>query len=171
MGQTRIEQNMHVAGAFSCQSLAIPPLTVTDAMIAAAAAIGTAKQIHRYAVSYSQADGTAVAAAIVPVHVVRGATGTIAAVEVSCMDAPSGGDLTFTVDVGIQAAGEALATVLTGVRTYPNATADGTVLAATVDDGTLADGDTVAVTIAVSGSTGVQGQGLVVTIAIDEDPA
>jgi hypothetical protein len=170
MATSRVESDLHVNGHLTSKTASLPAGTVTNAMVNASAAIAATKLQHQHVVNYSQADGTAVAAAIVPVWVCRGATATVVAVQVVCVDAPSGGDLTFTVDIHKGAVGTADgATILTGDRTYPNATADGTMLAGTISSGAMVAGDYLIVIVAVSGSTGTQGQGLVVTITVRED--
>ena len=127
---------------------------------------------HQHQLSYSQADGTDVAAAIVPVYVVRGTTATILSIDVVCLDAPSGGDKTFTVDLKKSNVGSpSPATVLSAAVTYPNATPDCTVRPGTISSASLVDGDTLVIAVAVSGSTGTQGQGLVVTVTLKEDQA
>lgn len=142
---------------------------IENADVGAAAGIVASKLQHQHSIHYSQADGTAVAAAIVPIYTCRGSTATIVAIEVACIDSPSGGDLKFTVDLQQFAAGDALATRLTGVIDYVNATPDGTVLAGTIDTASLVDGDSLAIVVAVAGSTGTQGEGVVVTVTVRED--
>ena len=61
------------------------------------------------------------------------------------------------------------ATILSSAITYSSSQADCEVVAGTISSGTLADGDTLVVEVAVSGSTGTQGQGLVVTVTVRED--
>lgn len=155
----------------SADTLQLKDGGIGNAKIASDAAIAATKLIHQVPIHYSQADGSDVVAAIVPVHTVYGTTGTIVGVEAVCVDAPSGGDKKFTVDLKKCNAGSPTpATVLTGVIDYVNGTNDCTVLAGSISSASLADGDTLVVEIAVSGSTGSQGQGLIVTVTIQEDP-
>lgn len=166
----RIEEDGYFAGAVRFKEIAVQAGAFDDDDIAASADIAATKLEHQHALNYSQADGSDVVAAIVPIHIVRGTAGTIVAFEVVCVDAPSGGDKTFTVDLLIADAGTpSPASVLTGAVTYPNGTADCTVRTGTISSATLADGDTLLVQVAVSGSTGNQGQGLIVTTTIRED--
>jgi hypothetical protein len=168
---SQIRSDLYIQGALSAQSIQYPNGSIVNEDINALAAIDASKMTHRYAVAYSQADGSDVAAAIVPVHIVRGTTATIEDIEVVCVDAPSGGDKTFTVDVQYGNASSALASVLSSAITYPNGTADLTVRSGTLTTTSLSAADTLVVVVAVSGSTGSQGQGLIVNIALTEDPA
>jgi len=147
----------------------LPTSSVGDSQANSGDPIDTDKLKHRHAITYYQADGTDVAAVTVPVFIARAAC-TLVSVEVSCVDACEGGDKTFTVDVQKADAAAAAATVLTTPVTYPAETADYTVRTGTISSATVDDGDTLLVVVAVSGSTGNQGQGLCVTINIDESP-
>jgi hypothetical protein len=172
MDTTRFNGNLIVAGSLSAGSLTVPSATITDAMVAAAAGIAATKVEHQFAAHYSQADGSDVATAIYPLHTVVGATGEIVAVEAVCVDAPSGGDKKFTVDLQkASATNTTLASVLSAAIDYTNGTADYTVKPGTISSADLADGDTLVVVVTASGSTGAQGQGLVVTTTLREDPS
>ncbi|MHC4715904.1 MAG: hypothetical protein ACYS5V_02965, partial [Planctomycetota bacterium] len=95
-------------------------------------------------------------------------------IEVSCLDANDGaGDKAFTVDLKKANQGTPTpATVLSAVINFTNGTySDCEVVAGTISSASLADGDTLVVAVAVSGSTGNQGQGLCVTVNLDEDAA
>ncbi len=164
----RVEEDGYFAGAVRFANAQIQDAAITNAKVSAGAAIAAEKLVHQHAIHYQQNDGAAVAAAIVPIHVARSAA-TIVAVEVSCLDAPSGGDKTFTVDLQKANAGTPTpASVLTGAITYPNGTADCTIRPGTIASAAIADGDTLVVVVAVSGTTGVQGQGLQVTVTLRE---
>jgi len=171
--QSVLYNDYHFPGAVIFSGTAsLPAGTITNAMVNAAAAIAATKVVHQFPVSYKVPDGTTVAATSgdgVPIHIVNASGGaTLVAVEVSCTDAPSGGDLTFTVDIQKADAAAAAATVMTSVITYPNATADYTVRPGTITTSAFDDGDTVLVQVAVSGSTGTQGEGLIVTCWFQE---
>ena len=165
-----LQGNVHVAGAFSCTSMQIPAGTVQASDVAAAAGIEATKLEHQHAIHYWQADGTAIAAAIVPVHTVRGTTATIIGIDVVCVDAPSGGDLAFSVDLLVaDVVAPTPATVLSAPVAYSETQTDCEVESGTIASATLADGDTLLVQVAVTGSTGTQGQGLIVTVTVRED--
>lgn len=171
MSQSTFRSDVHVIGNFSCTTMTVPDATVDDDAVKPAAGIQATKLQHQHAIKYHQADGSDVAAAIVPIHVVRGVSATIVAVEVVCLDAPDGGDKTFTVD--LQKCNEGSpspASVLSAAISYSvGSTHDAEVHDGTISSPTLADGDTLVVEVAVSGSTGTQGQGLVVTVTLRED--
>lgn len=170
MALSKIESDLFVQGTLSAQTLSVPAGTVKDADVASGAAIAAAKLEHQYAICYSQADGSDVVAAIVPVHVVRGTTATIKDVEVVCVDAPSGGNKAFAVDLKKANEGTPLpVTVLSLTIAYSSTQSDCEVEPGTISSASLADGDTLLVVVTVSGSTGTQGQGLVVTVTIRED--
>ena len=95
---------------------------------------------------------------------------TVVAVDVVCVDAPSGGDKAFTVDVLKANEGTPTpATILSGTVSYSSTQSDCDVEPGTISSASLADGDTLLVQVALSGSTSTQGQGLVVTITLRED--
>jgi len=162
--------NLHVAGTLSAASLTIPNGGVTNAHITSSAGLDATKLEHQHCIPYFQADGTDVAAATVPVYICRGATAEIVAIQVSCVDAPSGGDKAFTVD--LQKADEGTptpATVLSSTISYSSTQSDCEVEPGTISSADLITGDQLLVVVAVTGSTGTQGQGLVVNITIRED--
>src|SRR5574343_1878036 len=170
MAQMTIPNDVLIQGTLVASTLVPSSGCISNVNIAANAAIAATKQQHQYPISYWQADGTDVAAAIVPIYIVRGATATVAEVEAQCVDSPAGGDKKFTVDLQKANAGTpSPATLLSAVIDYTNGTADCTVKTGTVASPTLAAGDMLLVVVAVSGSTGTQGQGLVVTVTLRED--
>jgi len=167
----RLEGNTHVNGTISATGISVP-LGIKNADVSTSAEILASKMQHRFAVTYWQADGTAVAAAIVPIYTVRGATATVQAIEVQCVDAPSGGDLAFSVDLLVADVGTPTpATILTGTVAYSATQTDCEVEVGTISSASLTDGDMLLVQVAVSGSTGTQGQGLIVTVTLDEASA
>jgi hypothetical protein len=169
MGST-FDGDLYVAGVLAARTTVQSDGSVSDDSVVASAGIKATKLEHQHALTYHQVDGGDVVSAIVPLYTVRGATATIVAIEVSCLDSPSGGNKKFTVD--LKKATVAIptpASVLSAVIDYANATPDCTVLAGTINLATLVDGDVLVVEITASGSTGVQGQGLQVTVTVRED--
>ena len=160
---TRISGDLYVDGKIrSGDEIVIPGGQVLDAE----------DLEHQYVIPYSQADGSDIVAAIMPVHIVHGATATIKAVKVLCLDAPEGGDKEFTVDLKVANVGTpAPATVLSAVVDYAAETPDCTPLPGTIASPSLVAGDALLVVVAVSGSTGNQGQGLIVIVVLEEDAA
>jgi len=158
----RVEEKVLFTGEATFRSIKIPP----NAGFPATAVV------HQHNLHYVQPDGTDVAAAaLVPVHTVD-ADAVLIGVNVVCMDAPVGdpGEETFTVDVLKANVSGGPATLLDAVVTYPLDAVDYQVepgvIGATPE---LLAGDTVLVTVALIGSGGVQGQGLIVTVILRED--
>lgn len=134
--------------------------------------LATAKQIHRIDLHYQQADGTDVATDTQLMRICRGA-GELLAVKVRPMTAPTGGDKQFTVDVKKAAeASGTFASMLNAVVTVDNTAVDDTVIDATLAaTPTTAAEDVIEVVVTASGSTGSQGQGLIVSLYYEEDPS
>lgn len=167
----RIPNDVTVEGNFQAESITYPEGGISDDAVSPAADIDPSKLGHQHMITYHQADGTDVAAAIVPVYTARGA-GQVIDVDVVCVDAPDGGDKAFSVDIKkANQSSPSPATILSAVVDYADADSDMQVKEATIDTtkDDYADGDTLFVVVAVSGSTGTQGQGLVVTITLRED--
>jgi hypothetical protein len=124
---------------------------------------------HRHAASVHQNDGADVASRTSLVHIAA-AAGTVRRVTARATTAPDGGDKQFTVDVQKASSGSGTWTsLLTGVITFADADSDHA-----TKDGTLigspsfVEGDAIRVVVTASGSTGDQGQGVVVTVNLDE---
>ena len=165
-----LHSDLHIAGALSAEEMQIPPGTIQASDIAATAGIEATKLQHQHSVNWSQ-NGT-VTAATEGIYVCRGATGIVMAVQVSCLTAPTGGDLAFTVDVKRgNDDPTAMATVLTAPISYSAAQADLAIVAGTIDttNDDMTDGDVLEVVVAVSGSEGTQGIDPIVTVTIRED--
>ena len=168
---TRFDQQLLALGGIQVVgSFGIPSGVILASHVAASAGLEATKLQHQHVIGYSQADGSDVVDAIVPVYTCRGVTATIIEVEVSCLDAPSGGDKKFTVDLKKANAGSPTpATVLSAVVDYSATRNDCEVVAGIIVSAALVVGDTIVVVVAVSGSTGTQGQGLIVTVTVRED--
>lgn len=151
------------------EPLVLDTLTVGRTLNLPEKALPASKVIHQYAVQYGQAGGSAVVAVTFPVHTFY-RDGTLIAVEVTPLVAPTGGDKAFTVDVQKGNQAGAFATVLSSLVTINNTKADRQVVAGSLSSTAMADGDTLEVIIAVSGTTGTQGLGVLVTITIQENP-
>lgn len=173
IAKSRVDGDFHVTGGLTCGSMNIPSGTVNNDDVAPGAGIEATKLQQQYAIHYEQADGADVESEIKAIHIVYGATATIVAVKVACLDAPSGsgGDKKFTVDLKkVNAASPSPATVLTSVVTIDNTVADCEVESGVINAASLVVGDTLIIDVAASGSSGDQGQGLVVTVILKEDP-
>lgn len=140
--------------------IAIPAGSLTDDAIAANAAIAAAKLVQEITGKAAQNGGADVAAATVPIHAAYKA-GTVVGFRVALLAAPTGGDKAFTVDLKKSTGGGAFATILSAVVTIDNSKANNTTYSGTVSSGAYSAGDIFQVVIAVSGSTGSQGQGVI----------
>ena len=172
----RVDEDVYCAGTLRAKTLVPSAGCVSNSHAAADAAFAATKLEHQHTLTYRQDDGTDIAAAIAPLWTVRGATATIVAIHVVCIDAPEGGDKHFTVD--LKKANEGApspATVLTAVidsDTYGagvNEAADCEVGVGSIASASLVAEDTLVLAIAIAGSTGNQGQGLIVTVTVRED--
>lgn len=164
-----VNNDLHVNGTLSSKSFNAPPGSIGDADIEGNAGIQASKVVHQHAVRYHQAGGTDVVAATVPLHIFYG-DAEILAVEVVPITAPTGGDKAFTVDVKKGNQAGAYATILSSVITINSGVANRQVVSGTLSTTTALDGDSLTVVVAVSGSTGSQGQGVVVIVWLREDP-
>ena len=87
---TRIEGDVHVAGTLTALVNTPSALSVTNAKVAAAAAIAATKMEHQYKKNYGEESATGVGALVRPIHVVYGATGTLVDFSVSSVVAATG---------------------------------------------------------------------------------
>lgn len=164
----KITGDVLVDGTLTAKTLNIPAGTVGNAGVAAAAGIDATKLDHQHAIRYSQADGSDVVSAIVPIHICRAAV-EIVDVEVVCIDAPSGGDKQFTVDLQVaDQSTPAPASLLYAPVTIDSTVADCEVKSATITTTAAVADDTLLVVVTASGSTGTQGQGLIVVVTVRE---
>lgn len=154
----------------------IDKLVVHDLTVKGAANIDPDKLEHRHVISYIQADGADVADTTGDGYAVYAckATGgaTVKSVQVICQDAPSaeeGDDKAFTVDVKLtNAEAEAPASILKAAIGITGKDGNYEVKDGALKATALAAGDVLLVVVAATGTTGTQGQGLLVQIEIDE---
>ena len=166
----RIPADCYIDGTLVPKSLTIPGGTIEDADVKAGAAISDTKIVHKFTPEHRQASGTDVVTAEAVVHVVRSVNGGTLREVVIVTDAiPAGGDKQYTVDVHVGNASTAFATVFSGVITVNSSSAARTVYPATLTSNALAQNDLVKVIVTASGSTGTQGQGLIVQARIAEN--
>lgn len=169
----KVEENGVFTGQVRFVNAALQDGVITDAMVAAGAGIDPTKLDHQHAITYYQADGSSVASAIVPIYTAH-AAGVIADVAVQCLDAPTAGanpteQYQFTVDIQLANADTPTpASMLTDDVVIDDAVADCEVVQATVATGAYEVGDCLLVAVVASGSSGTQGQGLIVTITVRE---
>jgi hypothetical protein len=161
--------DVHVNGTISCRDFNPPDGCIEDDSIEAGANIAASKVIHQHALHYDQKAGTAVVAETRIIHTFKNAA-EIVAVEVVPHTKPTGGDLAFTVDVQLGNASTAFATILSAPVTVNSSSANRTIQTGTISNDTAADGDSLLVVVAVTGSTGTQGQGFGLTVWVREEP-
>lgn len=127
--------------------------------------------VHRFSVGHQVVSGTAVLAlANMPIHYFRN-SGKVLAINVVPFTAPTGGDLAYTVDLKKGNQATPVATILSSVVTINSSDADRQANAGTLSSSptTCAAGDFLSLTVALTGSTGTQGQGYVITVDVEED--
>lgn len=161
--------DVRINGNLSARTFSPPAGCITNASVVASAGIDASKVIHRHAIRYAQASGSDVASATQLVHTFRN-TATIVAVEVVTSTAPTGGDKAFTVDVQLGNSSTAFATILSSPVTVNSSTSSRAVTLGTLSTSAAADNDTLQVVIAASGTTGSQGQGVLVSVWVSEEP-
>lgn len=164
---SRIDDDFYVAGTLGARTLSIPAGTIVDAAVSASAAIAATKVVHQFPVQYAVASGVAVATISIPLHIVRGATGTVVGIEVTCTQAPTSSD-TVTTNLHKSTGGGAFATILTGNISLSSSSTARVVYAGTISSADLVDGD---ILMAVVTATGTSCQGLCVVVTLRESPA
>lgn len=161
----RFEGDVHVAGTLTGNTITLPNLTVTNAMVASAAGLTTGKMRHRMHTMYAQESGTAAADEARPLAVVYGAAGELVSFKagsvVICI-----GAATVTVDLlkdGVS--------VLTSVITLDSANSAYTPEAGTIDTAAVVAGDVLEVSINETAGGGTVAKGVYCELVYDEDPA
>lgn len=137
--------------------------------IASGASVEASKVIQHYAVSrlLTTVSGTTVTALNVPLHIVSVNASEIIAFEAAIMGAITG-DYTVTVDLQKSTGGGAFATVLSSTIEFDTAVSVRTALPAVVSDEVLTEGDILSAVVTVSGSSGAQATGLLVSLTLQD---
>jgi len=163
--------DLFVAGELRSSSLVIPDATIVDADVALSAGIKAVKLEHQFGIGYSQADSGDVVSETLPIHTVRGVNASVVGFDVIVISPPAGGgDKKFTVD--IKKASEASpspVSILASPITVDDTKAAFQVVNTDITSPLLIAGETLEVVVTTSGSTGSQGQGVIVTTTIRED--
>lgn len=160
----RLDGDFFLNGTFTATTNIPSALAVTNAQVAAAAAIAATKLQHQYGKHYSQAQGTAVAADRRIVHVVYGLTAAILSLRVGAAVAAIG-DSTLTVDLLKNGT-----TILSGTVTLTSSNAayslsDPSGFTSTA----LVVGDVLEVKVTVSAGTGTLAKGVFAQLNLRED--
>ena len=163
---SRIESDVYINGSLSAKTMSIPSGTVNNDDVASDAAIVTTKLIQRHSKTYAEDVAVTATAKNVPIHVVRGATGTLVAFEagsaVVCDE-----NATITVDLKKNSSTNSL---LSAAIVLDHDNTAYTVEAGTIATAGLVDGDVVRAVIAVAAGTGTVGLGVFTNVLLDEDP-
>ena len=165
-----IDGDVIVNGNLAMGSVTLPDSNIIDAMVSGSADIGAAKVRHQHAVMYTVNTGTDVVTATRVIHIAKG-DGVIAAVEVVCETAPTGGDKDFDVNIHKGNAGGAYATILSGDITMNSSSVARTIQTGTLSTTTYLDGDQFKIIITTGGSTGTQGKDVCVILWLQEKPS
>lgn len=125
--------------------------------------LAATKQQQQYIEHYSQESGTTATAEDRVIHTVYGDDGTIVAFEAGCVVACVGN---ATVSVDLHKNG---ASILSSAIELDSADAAYAVVAGTIDDADIEDGDVLEVIVTVSAGTGTLGKGVFASLVIRED--
>lgn len=172
MVASRLEGDHYVNGNLNSKTLTIPPGTIVNAGIGAAAAIATSKMLHRHVIQYHQEDGANIADTTGegdPIHLCRVAT-TLLAIEATWVDGSSG---TGTCTIDLKYANDdptAPTTCLTGVITLDNGVSNYEPVAGTLAVTAFVAGDVLMIVVDETDGDSAP-QGLIVTVTLDEAAA
>lgn len=172
---TRFPDDVQVNGTLSVgTAVNLPTGSIKNAAFSSGASdrLAASKVVHRFPLNYTQASGGDVATATALLHL-AGAAGTIMGIEVRPITAPTGGDKNFTVDLQKAADAGSFATVLSGAMTIDSSSVDATKETGTVDSSKAAytAGTALQLVVTAGGTTGSQGQGVIITVYVEENPS
>ena len=159
MGQ--INDSLHVGGQLSYNTF-----------LASKNSIAAEGVIHRFPLHYFQAAGADIVDATVNLHTfVFG--GAVTGIVITASTAPDGGNKLFTVDLKKGNQGGAFASILTAPVQMDDAHANRQVITGVLSSSptVCSAGDTLQLVVDAQGSTGSQGQGLIVTVFVLENGA
>ena len=165
-----LQQSIIVVGSADFRgAVSFPAAVIADSNIIDSADIEASKLEHRHSINYVQDGGTDIIAATKIIHLCR-AAGIIKSIKVRPFTAPNGGDKQFTVDVKKAVDGSSVfSTVLSAVIIVDDSSVDHTIQnGVLIGDPSILVGDAIQIVISISGTTGNQGQGIIVNINIDE---
>lgn len=158
-------------------TISIPSGSITDASVAAGAAISASKTVNRYYIPYSQEDGSNTASTSgegVGLYTCRTTNGTtIEKVVAWCPDVGSGGAPAHNIAVEVKKydwSGTSLGTILSSAINITEAQADYADVEGTLSDTDMDTGDKLMLQVTVTGSGGTAMQGLHVGIIVAEEP-
>jgi hypothetical protein len=163
--------DFHFPDRVTFTDIGLPDSSVDASMIEASAGIEASKCEQERVIRYTQVTGTAVVAnAGEGLHIVTGATGDVISIEAVVTGAiATGADRTVTIDLKKSTGGAAYASILTSTIVLDNTNTLRVLEAGAITGGTLVDGDSLLLTVAVAGASGNQAQGLLVVVRLRED--
>lgn len=121
--------------------------------------------VHEFPITYIQNNGADVASAT-SLLFYADKPGQILVGNVWITTAPTGGDKAFTVDIQKSTGGAAFATILNSTVTVDNTDTNRTTDVMSLAGTSFVAGDAFQVVVATSGTTGSQGQGLLVQLLV-----
>lgn len=163
--RTVIPEDFRVHGKITSRTLQLPPNSLGNEEFSAASLIDATKRIHRHEVDFRQATIADVTAAV---HHFR-AAGNVIAIEATCGTAPTG-DREVAIDLLLGNASTVVSSVLVAPIVFDADHDDCEVCRAPIAEFACALGDTLLISIDVSGTTGTVPTDLVVTITWEESP-
>ena len=149
----------------------IPAGSIRNDDIGNGAQIAATKTVARRSFTYQQADGADVVAATVPLATFKCLNASIKFGLLKILTAPTGGDKKYTIDIQKAAGGStAFTSMLASPHQVDSTSSNGDVAQIAFSTTDIANNDTLRVVVAVSGSTGSQGQGFLLTLDVDVVP-
>lgn len=173
-GQSVVYSDLYVSGTLAAARMAIPSSTVTNTMVAAGAAgsyIAASKLEHQFCLGLEYAAPTGVInAGTKMMHIVRGATGEIVALEAAFMTVAGATTQSVALDLRKVTAASTGATVLSAVLTLASTDVVRTPYTASLSSVDTVDGDQLHLVVTTTGSTVSAMIGLLVSLTLREDP-
>ncbi len=160
---TVLPTDVVVQGAFSAQSMVLPAGAVTNASVAAAAAIAASKLQQPVRKMLADPSATTATSYSKPIHLVLGATTTVNKISAGCVTPCIGTD---TISVDVKKNGT---TILSAPIALSSAQSARQAVAAAITVPAGVAGDVYEVVIAVTHSTGTMGVGLFIEFQAYED--
>jgi hypothetical protein len=166
---SRHEGSLHVTGTLSCNSLKAPDGSITNAMIEGAAAIAASKLIRHQSIDVEAfAEGSVITNLNRILHITRGTSGTLLALEAMQFTAATTSGNSVVVDLQKCTASTTWVTCLTTGLTLNSTDAVRTPRVATINTAGMSDGDIFRLSILTTGSTATQAAGLALTLTYEE---
>ena len=131
--------------------------------------LGAAKAVHQRNLVWHTATVTTTVVDVTALMYLAAHAGNVVGVSIRNETAPTGGDLTYTVDIQKDADGVGTpVTILSGAITPP---VSNTASTGVVTDAPYNALDTFLLVVDATGTTGTNGLGLIVTLEIEESPS